>query len=50
MSDESIKVFLEALDETCFPAEIDWNNLDLYVSGVKAALKKSNLTLIENDE
>ena len=33
-----IENFLEALDDTCFPVQIDWNKKDLYIRGIVDAL------------
>jgi hypothetical protein len=47
MNKEDIERFLEILEETCFPIQIDWNNKDLYIKGFEVALEKievENLT------
>lgn len=45
---ETIERLLEALEETCFPIQIDWNNKDLYLKGIADALESSKLNLIES--
>jgi len=40
MKTEDIERLLEALEDTCFPIQIDWNNKDLYIKGLAAALEK----------
>jgi len=47
MNADDIKRLLEALEETCFPIQIDWNREDLYIKGLLEALKKSKLELVE---
>ena len=47
MNDEMLERLLEALEETCFPVHVDWNNKDLYIEGLKAALKKCDLNLAD---
>lgn len=43
---EKIERFLEALDATCFPIQIDWNNTDLYTAGIYDALKECYLRMV----
>lgn len=40
MKREDIERLLEALEDTCFPIQIDWNKKDLYIKGLAAALNK----------
>lgn len=40
MKTEDIERLLEALEDTCFPIQIDWNKKDLYIKGFKTALEK----------
>lgn len=40
MKTEDIERLLEALEETCFPVNIDWNKKDLYVKGLASAIDK----------
>lgn len=44
---ELIEIFLENLDDSCFPVQIDWNNKDLYVKGIADALKVSRQHLVK---
>lgn len=41
------EILLEALEDTCFPIQIDWNNKELYIKGLQDALEKSKMELIE---
>lgn len=47
MNNENIEKLLEALEETCFPIQIDWNRKDLYIKGLKNALMDCNLEIAE---
>lgn len=47
MKREDIERLLEALEDTCFPIQIDWNKKDLYIKGLAAALDKIE---VENRE
>lgn len=47
---ELIEIFLENLDDSCFPVQIDWNNKDLYIKGFSDALEFSKLKLIESEK
>lgn len=47
MKTEDIERLLEALEDTCFPIQIDWNKKDLYIKGLAAALEKIQ---VENKE
>lgn len=40
MKREDIERLLEALEETCFPIQIDWNKKDLYIKGLSTAIDK----------
>lgn len=40
-----IERFLESLEETCFPIQIDWTQKQLYINGVIDALLYSDLYL-----
>lgn len=45
MKTENIERFLEILEDTCFPIQIDWNNKELYIKGIEEALKKIELEI-----
>lgn len=47
MNDEMLERLLAALEDTNFPINVNWNNKDLYISGLQEALKICNLELIE---
>lgn len=38
MNNDYFELLLEALEETCFPIQIDWNKKDLYIKGLKQAM------------
>jgi hypothetical protein len=41
--------FLEILEDTCFPIQIDWNKQDLYVKGFLEACEKHEKLERERD-
>lgn len=45
-----VERLLELLDETCFPVQIDWNNKDLYIKGLKQALDQIEVEIEERGE
>jgi len=47
MKTEDIERLLEALEDTCFPIQIDWNKKDLYIKGLAAALEKIQVDDLE---
>lgn len=47
MNEEMIERLLEELENTNFPIQINWNNKNLYVSGLQTALQNCNFELIE---
>ena len=47
MTDEMIERFLEALEDTSFPIQVDWNNKEFYIEGFRHALQNSGLKLVE---
>lgn len=50
MKKEDIERFLEILEETCFPIQIDWSNKDLYIKGFEVALLQIKLENLEKGE
>lgn len=50
MKKEDIERLLEALEDTCFPIQIDWNKKDLYIKGLAAALDKIEVEIKERGE
>ena len=50
MTDEMIEQFLEALEDTSFPIQIDWNCKDLYIHGFRQALQNTGLKLVETED
>ena len=47
MTDEMIERFLEALEDTSFPIQVNWNNKELYILGFRHALQNTGLKLVE---
>lgn len=47
MKTEDIERLLEALEDTCFPIQIDWNKKDLYIKGLAVALEKIEVENLE---
>lgn len=41
MSNDFLERFLEELEETSFPLQVDWNNKELYIKGLKVAMLKA---------
>lgn len=50
MTDEMIERFLESLDDTCFPIQVNWNNKELYIAGFRNALQNSGMKLVETTD
>lgn len=50
MKKEDIERFLEILEETCFPIQIDWNLKDLYIKGFEVALEKIEAEIRDRSE
>ena len=50
LKDMVIENFLEELEESCFPIQINWNNKEIYIKGIKNALKNCNFEIIEKKE
>lgn len=40
MDRDKIIEFLETLEDSCFPIQIDWNKKDLYIKGFEYAYNK----------
>lgn len=40
MQRKLLEQILENLDNTCFPIQINWNNKELYLDGLGAAINK----------
>ena len=50
MKKKDIERFLELLEDTCFPIQIDWNKKDLYVKGIEDAFEKIEVEIKERGE
>lgn len=42
-------LLLEDLENSCFPIQVDWNNKELYIKGLKQAFKMSGLKFVKTE-
>lgn len=47
MTDKMIERFLESLEDSEFPIQVNWNNKELYIEGFRHALQNTGLQLVE---